>query len=630
MAFVDRKLELKPLDAAADEVWALIDWLFAHRKYAQCQLPKPGDAGGGSGGGRNRSSGTIEGGNGMADARGPNALHDEAAGTVADDLLEIIMALQGVEDFNRPGFRQQPDDVKWLIVTNFFSTVEEDALSRSVPEAGDGGGAGGAAEAEEGGATTSNNNNNNAKAAASPKRYGVAFHSAPALLCSFCHGKAYAMSRVAGAGENLILCLACMKTAHSSGSSNRTYDDDLAGLSNGDGGGTLMLIAGDGDGGGGGGGGGSLETAASAAALRNLQRDHPAFKRLVFDVHSAPAAERRRSAAPSRVPTGYWCALCLCFESPHGVCYCQTCKAMTCTRTTCAVPTTTESTSLRKFECRSCWYDRWYAAIKDRAGDVMLGSRVFAGESHRHGGLCFPRRAIVSRRRVRQRGVHASPAYPPNLPATARGETTQLAACAFAFLDVRVVPGALRCVVLRPCGCVCVPVCLPACLSVHARARTCAGLAGQLPDWFHVVFYKTSATDRLPAKPVESWRAVYHSTTFDLIQVSARHVTSRHARMMNGVRARCARVLVGLHACVPLGCSEGRTLLLLVVSIDWSHTMEFGPAIVDVWPADLVQSVCFVRCTDCCARCEGWCAAWLLTHPRVTLCCLPCAFHVHL
>lgn len=33
-----------------------------------------------------------------------------------------------------------------------------------------------------------------------------------------------------------------------------------------------------------------------------------------------------------------------------------------------------------------------------------------------------------------------------------------------------------------------------------------------------MLFYRTSTTERLPTKPIESWRAVYHSTTFDLIQ----------------------------------------------------------------------------------------------------------------
>ena len=56
---------------------------------------------------------------------------------------------------------------------------------------------------------------------------------------------------------------------------------------------------------------------------------------------------------------------------------------------------------------------------------------------------------------------------------------------------------------------------------------------GQLPDWFHCVFYKTSATDHLPTTPIESWRAVYHSTTFDLIQVNDRH-SHHHSRWCKG------------------------------------------------------------------------------------------------
>lgn len=75
----------------------------------------------------------------------------------------------------------------------------------------------------------------------------------------------------------------------------------------------------------------------------------------------------------------YWCVLCVRFAAPQSVCVCQTCKAMVCTKSHCAVPTTGEGASLKKFECKSCWCDRWYASVKDNAGDMLLGCRVFPG-----------------------------------------------------------------------------------------------------------------------------------------------------------------------------------------------------------------------------------------------------------
>ena len=77
----------------------------------------------------------------------------------------------------------------------------------------------------------------------------------------------------------------------------------------------------------------------------------------------------------------YWCALCAKFESPQEMCVCQTCKGMICKGLQCAIATSSEMSSLEKFECKSCWCDRWYAAVKDRAGDVLLGSRISQGIS---------------------------------------------------------------------------------------------------------------------------------------------------------------------------------------------------------------------------------------------------------
>ena len=308
--FKDRELELKPLDETGRTTWALIEWLFRSRTYEKCAIP---------------------------------AVPDEDT-SVTKDLLRIIMAIQDVEPEHQVGYFARPNWVRWLIVLNFLSAVREEDLNITLRKHSEG-----------------NKRRNGVQ------RVGLAFHPGQPVYCSFCYGKAYAASRVRGV-DDLILCLACMKTVHASGSSNRTYDDDGAGLSNGDGGGGPSMATATGR--------ATNETAVAASSLRNVQRDHPAFRRVTYEIQPMVGAGR------GRVADGYWCSLCVQFQAPQSCRVCQTCKAMICKRSHCAVRTVTESTSLEKYECRGCWRDRWYSSVKDSAGEVLLGSRVFPGTSY--------------------------------------------------------------------------------------------------------------------------------------------------------------------------------------------------------------------------------------------------------
>ena len=91
-------------------------------------------------------------------------------------------------------------------------------------------------------------------------------------------------------------------------------------------------------------------------------------------------------------------------------------------------------------------------------------------------------------------------------------------------------------------------------------------LTGHLPDWFHCVFFKTKTIDRLPAKPIESWRALYHASTFDMIQVESSIVN--HS-VFFFFQCRPALIL----------------LLLLFVS----QTMLYGTPKADLWTCKAAQ-----------------------------------------
>jgi hypothetical protein len=200
-----------------------------------------------------------------------------------------------------------------------------------------------------------------------------------------------------------------MKTAHSAGSTTRSLDDDLANGTAGGGDGELGgRPSSPGHSGGLHGGvdaalsslsSSSAAAAAAAAAgtpssssaaaasshsaaqresLRIVQRDHPAFKRRAFAAKWLLPSHQEPGVV--LVADGIWCALCLQFMPPQDVCVCVTCKAMVCCQPQCAVATVGVASSQRKFECRTCWCDHWYAGMKDNEGEVVLGSRIFPGE----------------------------------------------------------------------------------------------------------------------------------------------------------------------------------------------------------------------------------------------------------
>ena len=83
-----RKLELKPLDAAGFETWALIEWLFTNRKHGRWAFPE--------------------------------RPHND---NIVNDLLEVVFSVQQIEDHNCTGYRERPVDLKWIIITNFFAAV---------------------------------------------------------------------------------------------------------------------------------------------------------------------------------------------------------------------------------------------------------------------------------------------------------------------------------------------------------------------------------------------------------------------------------------------------------------------------------------------------------------------------